>query len=131
MRPIKFRLWNGKYMLMSDIVDEYDFFITAAGQAMRLKDSGTYNSTSYPTSIEQPYKMMQFTGIVDKYGNEIYEDDIVRITTGDLRKIVYEFNMFKTIPLDENYKDSTFWYNDIEVIGNIHENPQQQHGRII
>lgn len=124
MRQIKFRMWDGRQMYQPELADEYDFFIGADGDCRRLVDSGTYNGAYYPTTIPNPCELMQFTGILDKNEKEIYEGDIVKTPKGDLRKIIYEFNSFKTVPLDDNFKDDTVWYYNVEIIGNIHENKQ-------
>ena len=76
------------------------------------------------------YKIMQFTGLLDKNGKEIYESDVL--------KIYYEGNQ-------RSYLKKVKWLNDpinkgrwdaldncvfisCEVVGNIYENPELLEG---
>lgn len=82
---------------------------------------------------------LQFTGLLDKNGKEIYEGDIVRYyqTEEDregkidfLGKIEYHHNGFWVFPIDEEYKKAYKFFQietqaksiKVEVIGNIFEN---------
>ncbi len=75
---------------------------------------------------DEYWKVMQFTGLKDKNGVEIYEGDIVK-------KWHYEYNCGgmgdKIIHAIVEYKENEFTNiidrsRGVEVIGNIYENPE-------
>jgi len=71
MREIKFRAWNGGAM-------EYGgFSIHATGGISGLAEG--------LTRITEQSPIMQYTGLKDKNGKEIYEGDIVRVDWNDSR----------------------------------------------
>lgn len=74
----------------------------------------------------------QYTGLTDKNGKKIFEGDICRIKEHgdvDLAVISFEHGAFYATPHNANIHEHTLWdiwYNDydIEVNGNIHDNPE-------
>ena len=121
MREIKFRAWHKIYLEMSDDFGLGDEWIMFWENAKRGAD---------PT--DDDCEIMQFTGLKDKNGKEIYEGDILKV---DNRRIVeiYWFDAggcFDTRYLSDNIKEpfrtlyNNEWDDRTEIIGNIYENPE-------
>lgn len=136
MRDIKFR---GKRL----DTQEWEY-----GDLMRDNQGGCYVFPIEAENLYSEYKVDkstigQYTGLKDKDGNEIYEGDIVECVSWNeyfskdgqsmeafRRKMYVDFRKggFKMVePMQEPMEDNV-WdiiYNcDIEVIGNIFDNPE-------
>ena len=108
MRKIKFRAWDTSQISSSWMIHWDD-----------LKHCTIDYFMQYEKRI-----MMQFTGLRDKNGKEIYEGDIIK-HFGDYGIVKFQKGCFKAT---WNTK-STLLIDFImgtraEVIGNIHENPE-------
>jgi len=69
--------------------------------------------------------IMQFTGLKDKNGIDIYFDDLYKDEDGDVFKVVkLECGRFALEMVSNNYIDEFIDWNEVEIIGNIYENPE-------
>lgn len=127
-RQLKFRAYHkelGRMLHFEGVgyCDEYNDLTFGLRDSDRDPKGGTYSNLC--TDIDEMSEVMQFTGLRDKNGKEIYEGDIARHRkAGDfdgkdliVGEVVIESNRGVVIG---NWPASF----DIEVIGNIHENPE-------
>lgn len=138
MREIKFRMWEKKSKKMYDV------------ERINFKDHHLYmwNSKFYSSSLLnfKDVELMQYTGLHDKNGKEIYEGDIVRVKfrkgfwkykdkmyygykNGSVEYcvdcfIVYINGYKETIYPLSSFGDTGKPIEWLEVIGNIYENPE-------
>lgn len=134
-REIKFRAWNGEEMISPD-------YITRDGY-------GYWKENSIPTTSKE---LMQYTGLKDKNGKEIYEGDVIKFHTGMKyrdsvnMKICFNQGCFGFRGLKHNGKrtissfipfsaiqssleNNNIWLDAeeiLEVTGNIHENKENE-----
>jgi uncharacterized phage protein (TIGR01671 family) len=113
MREIKFRAWDTNKKEIREVtgINWYDEYIWVDETPM----------TGEKLPIETT-PLMQFTGLKDKNGKEIYEGDVV-ITPKGICSVTFEFGCFYTITVSR-YRIGGWGSGRIEVIGNIYESPE-------
>lgn len=129
MRVIKFRAWDSENRQMLD-VQELNFEDCFYGGGMQIKTT-MYND--YFDYREMP--LMQYTGLKDKNGKEIYEGDVVKIIIsckGDYITAEIKYSEEYTQYIIVNTNNITheaeglgdYHIENLEVIGNIYDNPK-------
>ena len=77
-REIKFRVWNGSEMVYDVIVGIFGIFYVNRGNTFGLDENDSASLTPFNTRYPDNTPVMQFTGLKDKNGKEIYEGDIIQ-----------------------------------------------------
>lgn len=127
MKEIKFRAWNKEKQIMvyADEDSSSDYWDGQTGSEIELVNwilSG-WGKNSKGDSYSK-YLWMQYTGLKDKNGVDIYEGDLLSNGMGVV------FSKYAFVPAydwgrSDDFEDwGTDWNEKITVIGNIYENPE-------
>lgn len=124
-REIKFRFW-GKFGELNEEEDECEM-------EMLYGDRFCFQHAEPIDTLfaDKSFIVMQYAGLKDKNGKEIYEGDILTNSYGKIDVVIFYENGFFG-KSKSNMGKNHYWYNPLcsdyiknkEVIGNIYENPE-------
>ncbi len=146
MRKIKFRAWNkqNKKMIYSDQVYprskykfEFDVFNEFNFKLMKMVDRYNVTDDEGNETYQEVFEavdadIMQYTGIKDAEGKEIYEGDIVKIKFMSMFEDKHFIGVVKFydgsfLVDNEKLQKAHFLFREsdvLEVIGNVYETPE-------
>lgn len=129
-REIRFKAWNLATKEMNNYVEIYNYNDGSVGCS-----AGKYNNLAIGNT--ENFILLQYTGLKDKLGKEIYEGDILWYSQRN-----HWFKVFSVpggfavnIHQDDFKKENVFWYSELsnmqnsswvtqlEIKGNIYEHP--------
>lgn len=129
MRQIKFRAWDGKKMIMPKDKAYYQNYISLCGNIIQ-KSSERMDCFGGGDrwSRQENLILMQYTGLTDKNGVEIYDKDYIRLF-GDLVIVSWSdsnacFNTQKILPPYNIERLGQYSAPAFEVVGNSLQNPE-------
>ena len=108
-----------------DILGEYQFAIAGKGEREKTVDFKNKRAEVISCTTVDPATVGQYTGLCDKDGKKIFEGDVVFTGYGEYYQGTHEYST--TIIIDmANYDELNALCNAnvVEVIGNIHDNPE-------
>ncbi len=122
MRPIKFRAWYKptNKLLCSNAVESINFETKVIG--------AYFEYAGYKQLRMSDFEIMQFTGLKDCNGKEIYEGDIVSYESVYIDPIIGGTQIKKVMFSSGEFHPEgvSGWGHSgtVKVIGNIYENPE-------
>lgn len=121
MMPIKFKvLIDKKFYEVKKI--EFD---EVTGEIISVVTFAKHGNP--PLLILKPEIVVQFTGLHDKNGQEIYKGDVLKVLTSSNFFVEVYFHknaMFTCREITKGAPCSQIYAKESEVVGNIYENPE-------
>lgn len=134
----KFRFYDKEHKQWRELPDLFGDYQAHAfrtyGEGFELRHF--LNAEAQEKILSGDLVIQQWTGLLDKNGREIYEGDIVSYEAGEpnrndgsfyrgMSEVKFKNGAFWPRPIKEECEDSWYDYElrDLEIIGNIFENP--------
>jgi uncharacterized phage protein (TIGR01671 family) len=124
VREIKFRAWDKAEQALKEVIElNFSQWWVTTGEGMWGGERNSFKNEETDRHI-----LMQYTGLKDKNGKEIYEGDIINDSFGDRKGRIryndhvaaFEISEYDGIHMLSSHNCGRFF----EVIGNIYENPE-------
>lgn len=104
----------------------------AYGDLLHCDDEREINSESHGENGGYiiPETVGQYTGLTDKNGTRIFEGDIVDIIPEDESSVIkWDDDSARFVIINSCERDfDNYWGHELEIIGNIHDNPELLEG---
>lgn len=119
MTEIKFKAWDKKRK-------EWDVNFLIDGDGCIFDSYGDYE-------LSEHLEIVQYIGESDKYGNDIYTEDIVKYHNTHHSDILTEYDVYlKVVRVGSRFLQTNnefrpdMWYewDKVEVVGNAYQNPE-------
>jgi len=125
MRTIKYRAWDKEKKYMSPLgqLNEMKSVLIYVPEQIDEEGNIDWNGDIVPM---EKVELMQFTGLLDKNGVEIYENDIVKLNTNHVVQVVWfdQDAMFGVRGKDKDRNLELGCYVNMEKVGDIYQNPE-------
>lgn len=124
MREIKFRMWN--QVKGSQSLSRMFYDIPEVMECLKQQILFNNGSKHGYNHIGDGNHFMLYSGNKDKNGVEIYEDDIYHMGDKNIIYVVvwHDSGLIGKQKGSSSYAGISYWKEKIEVIGNIHQNPE-------
>ena len=126
MREIKFRAWHKEEKFMYQ-VDALEFPVGGTIWYGPGVGKGVASTNSKYNLVVDSI-LMQFTGLLDKNGKAVYEGDILKLSSGERREVLWRAALacfqHEALEYSQWGQLDEIMATKCEIIGNIYENPE-------
>ena len=122
MKEFKMKAWLKKENKMVSIIG-----IDLNYQYIRYTDDGNLFKDDYKIAEYKDIELLQFTGVKDKAGQEVYEADVIKFNDGidDIYGLISydDEDAVYCVSYENVTEHLSNMAGDFEIVGNIFENP--------